>query len=431
MEYGNVKKIKIGDIRVSNRYREDFGDIESMAVSIERYGLINPVVIDKEYNLIMGERRYRAHVSLGKKEIDARFVDDISEDEKKELEMEENLQRKDFEWWEEVLGRKNLFDLKIQLYGKAKQKSGGGYSMEDFAAHLGVSVGTVSMDLQLARAIKMDPSLKECKNKSAAQKKVRRIETTEVVTALAEKVRERKKEGVDLCTLINGDSRMELKKLPSESADLVLMDPPYGVDIEHKDGQLGEESTFDDSSYAMTETLSSVLRECHRVLKEDRVLLCFFDIRSYQKLKTLLQECGFNINATPFIWLKGVPGIAPQPSWYSKSYEMLLHCQKGDREMFKKGEKNYYECEPVPPSQKIHQTQKPTRLLRYFVEQHTLPGELVIDPFAGSGSTLIVAQSCDRKAWGCELHKESFDRALVEMTRGREEEKNEFKAEEI
>tara|TARA_Y100000310_G_scaffold26438_1_gene25194 strand:- start:357 stop:716 length:360 start_codon:yes stop_codon:yes gene_type:complete len=70
----------------------------------------------------------------------------------------------------------------------------------------------------------------------------------------------------------------------------------------------------------------------------------------------------------------------------------------------------------VPQAGKIHHTEKPIGLLTYLIKQHTFPSELVIDPFAGSASTLRAALGCNRKAWGCELNKEYYDRALVRLT---------------
>jgi site-specific DNA-methyltransferase (adenine-specific) len=93
----------------------------------------------------------------------------------------------------------------------------------------------------------------------------------------------------------------------------------------------------------------------------------------------------------------------------------VLFCYKGHRALNKKGESDVITLPRVAPQKKQHPTEKPTQLLRYLIEQSTVPGELVIDPFAGSGSTLIAAFECKRQGWGCEIDKEYFDKIVVKI----------------
>ena len=97
-----MTKIKIDDINVGERVRADYGDISALATSIQRYGLLHPIVIDEKNNLIAGERRLKAHVKLGKKEIEVKRFSELSDIDKKEIELEENKQRKTLEWQELV-----------------------------------------------------------------------------------------------------------------------------------------------------------------------------------------------------------------------------------------------------------------------------------------------------------------------------------------
>ena len=66
--------------------------------------------------------------------------------------------------------------------------------------------------------------------------------------------------------------------------------------------------------------------------------------------------------------------------------------------------RDVFEIKRVPPSSKIHPTQKPTELLRDLIGFSTTPGELVLDPFAGSGATIIAAKETQRRAMGIELN---------------------------
>jgi ParB-like chromosome segregation protein Spo0J len=91
-----VESVFIADIKVSNRRREDFGDLQGLAESIGRFGLLHPVTLDGDNNLVAGERRLRAcRDILGWKEIDAQLFSRLSEEGKREIELDENVKRKD------------------------------------------------------------------------------------------------------------------------------------------------------------------------------------------------------------------------------------------------------------------------------------------------------------------------------------------------
>lgn len=85
----------IASIVVGERRREDMGDIDALARSLEQYGLIQPIVIDDAGMLVAGGRRLAAAQSLGWTHIDCRPFGTLSEVERQEIELEENLQRKD------------------------------------------------------------------------------------------------------------------------------------------------------------------------------------------------------------------------------------------------------------------------------------------------------------------------------------------------
>lgn len=67
------------------------------------------------------------------------------------------------------------------------------------------------------------------------------------------------------------------------------------------------------------------------------------------------------------------------------------------------------------PSRTMHPTQKPEALLRYLIENYTVPDALVVDPFAGSGTTLAAAASCSRRSIGSELNADYYAAACVRL----------------
>jgi ParB-like chromosome segregation protein Spo0J len=90
-----MTKMLISQISVGDRRREDLGDVAGLATSINRYGLLHPVVVDATGALVAGERRLRATESLGESWIEVKQLDELSDAELREIELEENLRRKD------------------------------------------------------------------------------------------------------------------------------------------------------------------------------------------------------------------------------------------------------------------------------------------------------------------------------------------------
>jgi len=104
-------QIPIKDIIVRKRIRKDMGDIEALAESLKRYGQISPIMISPKNVLIAGERRLEAAKYLGWRTINAVISETSSELARLELEVEENMQRRDFNMEEVAEATKKIYRL--------------------------------------------------------------------------------------------------------------------------------------------------------------------------------------------------------------------------------------------------------------------------------------------------------------------------------
>ncbi|MCR4580848.1 MAG: ParB/RepB/Spo0J family partition protein [Treponema sp.] len=104
--------VQIKDIKIKRRVRKDLGNLEDLKDSLKLYGLMNPITLNRKYELIAGERRLQAAMQLGWTSINANIIDNISEIEQLEMELEENNQRKEFTETELMEGYKRLQRLK-------------------------------------------------------------------------------------------------------------------------------------------------------------------------------------------------------------------------------------------------------------------------------------------------------------------------------
>ena len=114
--------IDINKIIVSDRIRKDFGDIEELAADIDKNGLINPIVITPDHQLIAGERRLRAHRFLNRVEVPVRIMEISDYEHQLRLEISENEHRKEFTFSERIEWAKRLEEVERL---KAKERMAG------------------------------------------------------------------------------------------------------------------------------------------------------------------------------------------------------------------------------------------------------------------------------------------------------------------
>ncbi len=105
--------VKIEDIKVKKRVRNDLGDLSSLKESLHLYGLLNPITLNSDYELVAGERRLEAAKALGWERINANILDsNVDKAKQLEIEIEENNQRKEFTDEELLEGYKRLERLR-------------------------------------------------------------------------------------------------------------------------------------------------------------------------------------------------------------------------------------------------------------------------------------------------------------------------------
>jgi ParB/RepB/Spo0J family partition protein len=95
------QKVQVSSIKVKDRLREDLGDIDELAESIKSFGLLHPIVVDSQKRLVAGARRLAACKKLGMRHIEVKLYGQLSDVERREIELEENLKRKDLTKFEE------------------------------------------------------------------------------------------------------------------------------------------------------------------------------------------------------------------------------------------------------------------------------------------------------------------------------------------
>ena len=210
------------------------------------------------------------------------------------------------------------------------------------------------------------------------------------------------------------DSTEWLSKRAPRSIDLIITDPAYeSLEKHRKKGTTTRLTNSKASSNAWfpifpNDRFEVWFQMAHRALKTNAHLYVLCDQETMFVVKPIAEAAGFRF-WKPIVWDKRKIGMGYH---YRARYEFILFFEKGERRLNDLGVPDVLEAPRVLNG---YPTEKPVELLRVLVEQSSQPGELVVDPFAGSGSTGVAALLSGRRFWGCDIQQESLEVALPRL----------------
>lgn len=410
-----VVEIPCDEIKVvEERYRKDMGDVESLAESIKTVGQLIPIMVTEDLVLIAGERRLKAHNLLGKKTIKG-IIETRKDISNKIIEILENLERKDFTWQEHVLAIEDLHSM-------MKAIKGSDWSMRSTAKEIGISKSSVITDIDLAKALKEDPTLFEkCDTKKKAIKTLQRYKIDETMAEIALRRSKTDYGKSAMNHLFLGDCTDLVDKLQDKLVNAVISDPFYGIDIDKtkkidKDHKVSY--IYDDSAELYKKTMSCLIKKLPRVMAKDAWVVFFCVNQHYYWLYSTLKDNGFKADIIPAIWCKsGTPGQTSQPEFiFARTYETFIYARMGGACLIRQGMPNVLHYSVIHSSDKDHPVQKPIALIEDIVSRFCISGQVILDPFAGSGSTLIAALKKGCKPIGFELDPRYYNIALANVS---------------
>lgn len=204
-----------------------------------------------------------------------------------------------------------------------------------------------------------------------------------------------------------------LRTISDESVDLVATDCAYESLEKHRaKGTTTRLKVSDGSSNEWfpifpNTRFPDLFRELYRVLKRDAHLYFYCDQETMFVAKPIGESAGFKF-WKPIVWDKVTIGMGYH---YRSRYELILFFEKGKRKLSNLGTADVITC---PRVRNGYPTEKPTAVSRVLIEQSSSPGELVIDPFCGSGSVGVAALECRRTFAGSDIESKA-----VALTRTR------------
>ena len=348
--------------------------VKKLQASLREFGFINPVIIDDKFNVVAGHGRIMAAKAEGMKEVPCVYVSHLTEAQKKAYILADNRMAMDAGWDEEMLKveLEALSDLSFDL-------SMTGFDENELAELFKDEVEEEDDDFDVD-----DELQKPTVTKSG-----------------------------DLWVLGNhrllcGDStKEESYKLLMEDkkANLVVTDPPYNVNYESSAGKIKNDHMENDKFYQFLFDAFSCMEQA---MADDASIYVFHADTEGLNFRRAFSDAGFRLSGT-CIWKKQSMVLGRSP--YQWQHEPCLYGWK------KKGKHQWYSDRKQttiwefdrPTKNGDHPTMKPIPLIAYPIKNSSMSNCIVLDPFGGSGSTLIACEQTNRLCRTIELDEKYCD----------------------
>jgi len=199
---------------------------------------------------------------------------------------------------------------------------------------------------------------------------------------------------LDRNSVNKGDCLELMNGIPDNSIDLIITDPPYGIDYQFNNNKNIKFDVLknDNKPFNLTEYLN----QFKRIIKNKKGIYIFtrFDIypKWYKEINSFfkIKNC--------IVWNKtGRLGAGDLKGQYGLNHEFIIYATNGRHILNEKREKDVWKHQRTPKGEYCgHPTQKPTKLISKIIKKSSEEGDVILDPFAGGGSTGIAAQNTNR-----------------------------------
>ena len=360
---------------VNNARTHNPQQILKLRSSLREFGFINPIIIDREYNVIAGHGRILAAKEESIKEVPCVFVDYLTTAQKKAYILADNRMAMDAGWDEELL-RGEIETLQGADFDIALT----GFDEKDIAKLFAVEDGDAKDD---------DFDVDEELQKSPVSK-------SGDVWLLGNH------------RLVCGDSTKKetyMVLMDGKNANLVVTDPPYNVNYEGSAGKIKNDNMENGKFYQF---LFDAFTNVEKAMADDASIYVFHADTEGLNFRKAFSEAGFYLSGT-CIWKKQSLVLGRSP--YQWQHEPCLYGWK------KKGKHQWYSDRKQttiwefdkPKKNGDHPTMKPIPLIAYPIKNSSMSNCIVLDPFGGSGSTLIACEQLGRICHTIELDEKYSD----------------------
>lgn len=366
--------------------------IEKIAESIRTFGFTNPVLVDPAGEIIAGEARWKAAKQAGMTEVPVIVLGWLTEQERTAYRIADNRLALDAAWNEELLA-----EVMNELSANGFALEAIGFSDDEITAMIETALAPAPDDIDRVDPPPVVPVTKLGDIWTLGPHRLICGDATD--------------EGV-LARLFGGDrGKARTAILDTETADLIVTDPPYGM--AYKGKTHGGIKGDDQKGADLIRLVSGALTAGRRHSKPEGSVYVWLTWRTYGEFAAALKEAELS-PAACLVWDKG--HIGPGSAHYRPQHEFCLYCP-GTRWFGGRSEPDIWRFNRDPASTYVHPTQKPVDLMERAVRNSSRKGEIVLDLFGGSGSTLIACERLGRQARLVELDPKYCDAIVARWER--------------
>ena len=367
---------------VNNARTHSKEQVNKLRASLREFGFINPVIIDRKYNVLAGHGRIEAAKAEGYTEVPCVFADELTEAQKKAYILADNRMALDAGWDEDLLRveLESLQDMSFDL-------SLTGFDEKELASFFDTDAEGKDDGFDVEAELE-----KPCFSKSG-----------------------------DLWQLgphrvICGDSTLSetfTRLLDGVKVNLVCTDAPYFIDLDSASGKIKNDNLNDKEAY---EFLMKVFINFKNSMALDASIYEFYATMKARVFYDAFEDAGFKVGAG-LIWKKPRAPLM-RTDWKFNSEPVIFGWRKDGKHVWYGDQKqtNVFEFDGIKNSKTDgfgHPSSKPVPLIAYLIKQSTQTNGLVLDGFLGSASTLIACDQIGRVCYGVELEPKFVDVAVA------------------
>ena len=360
---------------VNNARTHSAEQINKLRSSLREFGFINPVIIDRGFNVIAGHGRIEAAKAEGISEVPCVFADYLTEAQKKAYILADNRMAMDAGWDEELL-RVEIEALQAESFDVGLT----GFDEREIADLFAGDDGDVKDDdFDVDSELEKPPVTKSG----------------------------------DLWLLGNhrlicGDSTREetyTLLMDGKKANLVVTDPPYNVNYEGSAGKIKNDNMENDKFYQF---LLDAFTNMEKAMADDASIYVFHADTEGLNFRKAFADAGFYLSGT-CIWKKQSLVLGRSPYQWQHEPVLFGWKKKGKHQWYTgRKESTIWEFDK-PKKNGDHPTMKPVPLVAYPIKNSSMSNCIVLDPFGGSGSTLIACEQTNRVCHTIELDEKFCD----------------------
>lgn len=210
-----------------------------------------------------------------------------------------------------------------------------------------------------------------------------------------------------------------IKEVPDSSIYLIHTDPPYGINFDILEKADNKTEMYQGDTLAQSTTLWTALApELFRVAQADSFAVVWVSFVQMPMIRAEMEKAGWECGRKPFVWVKESQWASYAPSkWFASAYDTALIFAKGSPTLSQQGKPDFSAFPPLTPHLKTHPLERPVAMLAELMGRFLVPGQTVLDPFMGSGSTLLAALALKCNPIGFERDEAFFNSAKANVVK--------------